>query len=140
MTLPKNSVPLSSGVVALQRVQKSKLHYARNLRREMTSAEKHLWKRLRNRNTAGLKFRRQQVIEGFIADFYCEAAKLVIEVDGDIHLDEDQHVYDEHRTRVFGLRGIVEIRFSNEEVLNRTGRVISRIQEAAKDRVSTSRS
>ncbi len=53
---------------------------ARELRREMTPAEKVLWQELRG-NKLGLHFRRQQIIAGFIADFYCYAASLIIEVD-----------------------------------------------------------
>ncbi|MCS6918857.1 MAG: rRNA maturation RNAse YbeY, partial [Fimbriimonadales bacterium] len=58
---------------------------ARQKRREPTPAEKRLWKYLRNRQLLGFKFRRQHTIERFIVDFYCPEAKLVIEVDGEIH-------------------------------------------------------
>ena len=55
---------------------------ARRLRRDMTDAERELWSRLRDRQMRGLKFRRQMPIEGFVADFACVEARLVIEVDG----------------------------------------------------------
>ena len=63
---------------------KKKLQRAKELRRDMTPAEKILWQELRA-NKLGVHFRRQQVIEGFIVDFYCHKAALVVEVDGDIH-------------------------------------------------------
>lgn len=60
---------------------------ARRMRREMTPGEWCLWQRLRANRFCGLHFRRQQVIDGFIADFYCHAARLVVEADGDVHDD-----------------------------------------------------
>ncbi|MBK9210147.1 MAG: DUF559 domain-containing protein [Anaerolineales bacterium] len=69
-------------MVTGQHVTEYKLERARELRRDMTPAEKILWEELR-RNKLGVHFRRQQVIERFIADFYCHSASLVIEVDGD---------------------------------------------------------
>ena len=56
---------------------------ARQLRRDMTPAETILWKHLRNRRFGGVKFRRQQPIDYYIADFFCPAARLIIELDGD---------------------------------------------------------
>ena len=71
-------------IIPGQRVVKEKLQRARELRREMTPAEKILWQELRG-NKLGVHFRRQQIIAGFIVDFYCHKVGLVIEVDGDIH-------------------------------------------------------
>jgi hypothetical protein len=69
----KGGKPLTSGVTALQHVDDFKKGQARWLRKEgSTAAERILWERLRDRRVAGLKFRRQQVIDGFITDFYCE--------------------------------------------------------------------
>ena len=67
-----------------QKVTKEKQERAKELRRNMTPAEKILWHELRA-NKLGVHFRRQQIIAGFIVDFYCHKAGLVIEVDGDIH-------------------------------------------------------
>ncbi len=58
---------------------------ANELKRSMTEVEKILWKELRNRKLNGHKFRRQHPIGQFIADFYCHEAKLVVEVDGEVH-------------------------------------------------------
>lgn len=71
-------------IIPGQMVTKEKLERSRELRREMTPAEKHLWHEVRNKKL-GVHFRRQQVIDGFIVDFYCHHAALVVEVDGDIH-------------------------------------------------------
>ena len=75
-------------IIPGQRVAKEKLERARELRREMTPAEKILWHELRG-NKLGVHFRRQQIIEGFIVDFYCHQAGLVIELDGSVH-EEDE--------------------------------------------------
>lgn len=83
----------------------------------MTPAEKILWEVLRGKRCAGLKFRRQQIIEGFIADFFCPAKNLVIEVDGPIHEREEQKKKDEHRCAVFKTRGLQELRFTNNDIL-----------------------
>ena len=74
---------------------KSLQESARQLRQEMTPAEAILWKHLRTDQLGGLHFRRQQVLDGYIVDFYCHAAQLVIEVDGEVHAS--QHEYDAER-------------------------------------------
>jgi very-short-patch-repair endonuclease len=71
-------------IIPGQHVTKEKLQRAKELRREMTPAEKILWEELRG-SKLGVHFRRQQVIEGFIVDFYCHKTGLVVEVDGDVH-------------------------------------------------------
>src|SRR5450755_591674 len=71
---------------------KAKIQFARKLRADATPAERVVWNLLRNRNLGGWRFRRQHVIAGFIADFYCPELKLVVELDGGIHetqRDED---------------------------------------------------
>ena len=118
---------LSSGVVALQRINESKLKKTRALRKEMTDAEAVLWEYLRNKQLEGLKFRRQQVIEGFIVDFFCHELKLVIEIDGDVHNIPKQKEIDEHRRKVFELRGLKEIRFTNDEIIHDNLNVLKRI-------------
>jgi very-short-patch-repair endonuclease len=100
-------------IIPGQRVTKVKLQRARELRHEMTPAEKILWEELRG-NKLGIYFRRQQVILGFIVDFYCHKADLVIEVDGRIH--DRQKDEDAHRDKVLSEMGLHVIRFQNEEV------------------------
>jgi very-short-patch-repair endonuclease len=112
-------------IVLGARVSKEKLEIAKVLRRNMTLPERFLWERLRGRRLHGFHFRRQQVIQGFIADFYCHAAALAIEVDGDTHrhqLDYDR-ARDDHLLQI----GVRVIRFQNEDVLQRIETVLSSI-------------
>ena len=98
---------------------------AKQLRQEMTPAENHLWQLLRRKQLGGFHFRRQQVIDGFIVDFYCHKAGLVVELDGGIHLQQKDA--DAVRDNALTNRGLTVIRFTNEEVLNETQRVLQRI-------------
>jgi very-short-patch-repair endonuclease len=127
----KNNI--TSGLIRLQRVSGNKLSNARLLRQTMTEAETLLWEQLRNRKLGGFKFRRQQIVEGFITDFYCEAAKLAVEVDGGIHDEEEQKKYDEHRTKVFKACGIISLRIRNTDVQNKMPFVINRIKESCEN-------
>ncbi|MEB3343061.1 DUF559 domain-containing protein, partial [Okeania sp.] len=70
----------------------------------------------------GWHFRRQQIIDGFIVDFYCHCAGVVVEVDGEIHLQ--QFEYDVERDRILLMRGIRLLRFKNEEVRQQLDRVL----------------
>ena len=89
---------------------------AQFLRRNETIAEKLLWEKLRNNQLEGLKFRRQHPVNIYIADFYCHKFKLIIELDGDYHNQEEQKQKDEVRTEVLGLNDLKIMRFKNEEV------------------------
>lgn len=94
----------------------------------MTPAEKLLWEKVRDRRLNELKFRRQSPIGPFIADFYCAAHRLIVEVDGDIH---DLHVDEDlARTRQFEDYGYRVIRFRNEEIENDMQAVLGKILEA----------
>ena len=99
---------------------------ARELRRNLTPAERKLWDFLRNKNWEGYKFRRQHPISFYIADFYCHSLRLVIELDGGIHGSLDQKEHDEGREFELRSLGIHVIRFRNEEVnsLNYVGEVL----------------
>ena len=90
-------------IVTGQKVTKEKLQRAKELRREMTPAEKILWQEVRAKKL-GVRFRRQQVIAGFIVDFYCHKAALVVEVDGDIH--DLQQEEDARREKVLSELGL----------------------------------
>jgi len=127
---------LSSGLTAQQYVDERKKQQARFLRKQSTLAEKILWERLRNRQLNGLKFRRQQVIDGFIADFYCETAKLVVEVDGGIHDLEKQQQDDERKDEVFSSRGLYVLRLKNELILNEIQTALDRIAWTAFKRIA----
>jgi very-short-patch-repair endonuclease len=92
-----------------------KLHeHARELRREMTPSEKILWSSLRTNKLNGLHFRRQQIVFGYLADFYCHRHALIVEVDGDIH--ESQKEYDADRTYDLISHGFQVLRFTNKEI------------------------
>ncbi len=103
-------------IVISQKVNPAKKERAKEFRRNPTSAEKILWFYLRSRKMAGCKFRRQQVIDGFIADFYCHELGLIIEVDGGIH--HAQKSYDAERDRIIQSRGLTVIRVTNENIQN----------------------
>lgn len=101
---------------------------AKNLREKMTEAEKILWSRLSNKQINNCRFKRQHPIANFIADFYCHQAKLIIEVDGDIHLQRDQIIYDKKRSLVLEGLGCRILRFTNNEVKNQIEKVIDIIK------------
>ena len=100
---------------------------ARRMRHAQTDAEQVLWKRLRNR-ALDVRFRRQHTIERFIADFCCLAAVLVVEVDGPVH--DRRQPRDKARDESLEQLGYRVLRFSNDEVLERTDATVGRIREA----------
>jgi very-short-patch-repair endonuclease len=88
---------------------------ARRLRQNQTLAEKALWKLVRDRRLGGFRFLRQVAIERYFADFVCEAAKVIVELDGPTH--DGREDYDARRTEVLELFGYIVVRFRNERVL-----------------------
>ncbi len=89
---------------------------AAELRKNMTDTEKVLWLELKNRKVFKTKFRRQHPIDIFVVDFYCHEYKLVIEVDGKIHLKKDIQEYDKGRQAELENLGITVLRFTNEQI------------------------
>jgi very-short-patch-repair endonuclease len=124
----------TSGLVRLQVVKNVKVAFSRILRKEMTSAESILWKRLRNRQVCGCKFRRQQILLGFIADFYCEEARLVIEVDGGLHETNEQIKVDRHKDDVYNELRLAVLRITNNEIENDVDSVIMKISSLLADK------
>jgi very-short-patch-repair endonuclease len=104
--------------------------FAKLNRRALTLAEEKLWSYLRNRQVSGFKFRRQHVIDRYVVDFVCIEAKLIVEVDGDIHLEGNHPQRDAERTRDLEDEGFRVIRFTNDDVLGMTLLVIDQIREA----------
>ena len=102
-----------------------KQEIARRMRRAMTEAEARLWERLRNNQLGGLHFRRQQVI----ADFYCRAARLIVECDGAVHTDQKE--YDRERNRILSSHNLRTIRFTNAHIENDLPDVLADILTAA---------
>ena len=98
-------------------------YFARTLRRNMTDAEKLLWRFLRDRQLSGYKFHRQHPIGPFIVDFVCLEKKLIIEVDGGQH--SKQLEADSKRSDYFEERGYRVLRFWNSEVLEENESVLN---------------
>jgi methylmalonyl-CoA mutase cobalamin-binding domain/chain len=109
------------------------LERARELRQDATDAEQLLWKLLRNRSLNNAKFRRQHPIGPYILDFYCNEAKLAVELDGSEHLEEKQANYDAERTKNLEAEGIQVLRFWNNDVLNNTQTVLEKLWLAVED-------
>ena len=102
--------------------------FARENRNNQTDAEKCLWQQLRS-GVLGVKFKRQHIICDFIADFVCLEKMLVIEVDGAYHFTDEQMEHDAYRTEELEQFGFRVLRFTNEEVICETEKVINKIKE-----------
>ncbi len=113
--------------------------YGRENRKKPTEAENILWQRIRN-NQLGVKVRRQHSVHDFIVDFAILESKLVIEIDGDYHNQPDQKKYDESRTNFLKEFDLDLLRFTNEEVINNTELVISKITAEIKEREQNKKS
>jgi very-short-patch-repair endonuclease len=107
----------------------SLIKYSRELRKNMTDAEKRLWSKVRLRQLKGYQFFRQRVIGNYIVDFYCPGAKLVIEVDGSQHYLEDGAAADRKREGYLNRRGLKVLRFTDTEVLKNIEGVIENLLE-----------
>jgi len=101
---------------------------ARALRNEDTVAESELWERLRDRRLMGHKFRRQHSVGGYIVDFICPDARLVIEIDGAVH--DGQEEADRLREAHLRSHGLRVIRFRNDEIADSLDALLERIQLA----------
>ena len=97
----------------------------RQLRKDQTGAEAMLWERLRNRRLQNFKFRRQQRIGPYFADFVCAELQLIIELDGGQHVD--QAGYDRARTRFLEAQGYRVLRFWNSDVAERMNEVLDEV-------------
>jgi very-short-patch-repair endonuclease len=114
-------------IVRGQSVDPVKAELAKGMRRVMTPEEQLLWDRLRRSQLNGFHFRRQQVIHGFIADFYCHSAALIVELDGNSH--EGRQEYDADRDRILTGHGFLTIRFENRAVRDHIDDVLHVIVE-----------
>ena len=102
--------------------------FARQLRISQTDTEKSMWELLRNRRFYGLKFRRQHVAEGFVADFYCHERKFIVEIDGWVH--NKQKDYDMVRENILRLKGYSIIRFKNDDIVGKLSKVCRDLEVA----------
>jgi anthranilate/para-aminobenzoate synthase component I len=102
--------------------------YAKKLRKELTEMERKLWYQLRSKRFSNLRFRRQQPIGPYIADFYCSSARLIIEIDGGQHSADDAVAYDAKRTAFMENAGYRVLRFWNSDVAKNMDGVIQKIE------------
>ena len=106
---------------------------ARHLRTNMTNAEYRLWHALRRKQVHGLQFRRQHPVGTYTLDFYCPQIGLAVEVDGGQHA-EQKRLTDNHRTRWLGEKGIVVVRYWNNDVLTNLEGVLSDLVQRVESR------
>ena len=114
--------------IRLTRITAAVKKRSRQLRREMTDAERRLWKRLRQRQFNGYKFRRQHPLGPYVLDFVCLEAKLVVEADGGQHIERSD--YDRRRTLWLEQKGYRVLRFWNDQILNSIDEVSAVIWQA----------
>jgi len=111
--------------------------FARDLRKNMTDAEQHLWQSLRRKQRCGAQFYRQKPLTTFIVDFYCPSAKLAIELDGSQHSETGQIQKDIKRDLALGRLGLRVLRFDNRQVLLEKEAVLMVIDEAIRERLGS---
>jgi very-short-patch-repair endonuclease/type I restriction-modification system DNA methylase subunit len=129
--VPSPPSPLShaagEGEYKLPRASQELIARARQLRREATTAESLLWELLRDRRLLSRKFRRQHPIGQFIADFFCDDARLIIEIDGAVHREPTQQERDRLRETILREHGFAMLRFTNEQIFDHTEQVLREI-------------
>lgn len=111
----------------------------RKLRRQSTRAEVVLWNYLQNRRLMGLKFRRQHSIGRYVTDFFCAEKMLVVEVDGDTHLDPEQLQYDRERQAWIESHGIHVVRFTDGQVFEEINQVLDELRRLLSSHPSSPR-
>uniref|UniRef100_UPI000552A97A endonuclease domain-containing protein n=1 Tax=Chloroflexus sp. MS-G TaxID=1521187 RepID=UPI000552A97A len=128
---PSPPSPLShaagEGEYKLPRASRELIARVRQLRREATTAESLLWELLRDRRLLGRKFRRQHPIGQFIADFFCDDARLIIEIDGAVHREPTQQERDRLREEILREHGFAMLRFTNDQIFDHTEQVLQEI-------------
>ena len=109
--------------------------HSRQLRENMTDAERRLWVKIRMKQLKGYQFYRQKPIGDYIVDFFCPRAKLVIEVDGSQHFVNETIEYDRIREDYASSLGLKVLRFTNTEVLKHVEGVVERIEEEMNEKI-----
>ena len=108
---------------------------AQRLRKEMTDSERMLWSRLRGKQILDVQFYRQKPIGKYIVDFYASKAKIVVEVDGSQHMDEEQERRDKRRDVCLKSQGLEVLRFNNLQILQETDSVMEVIYKVVEGRL-----
>jgi len=114
----------------IKSASREKVRFAREQRRAPSKAEKMLWQELRG-GKLGVKFRRQHPFGQFVLDFYCDEARLVVEVDGPLH--EQQEEYDDWRDRQLLAQGLWVLRFRTGEIEWNVVLVTDKIRKVLRD-------
>jgi very-short-patch-repair endonuclease len=109
---------------------------ARALRKNMSDAERKLWRGLRHKRLDGARFRRQHPIGRFIVDFVCQERRLVVEVDGGQHTEDAQVAYDARRDRWLKAEGYRVMRVATAEVYGNVDGVLDTIWAALREQMS----
>lgn len=102
---------------------------AKNLRKNMTDQEKKIWSIIRNRQFYGYRFLRQRIIGNYIVDFVCNLKKIIIEIDGGQHNENQNILYDNERTQYLESKGYKLVRFWNNEIDNNIEGVYLKLKE-----------
>lgn len=126
-----------SNITNIRKHATAKKHrFAKELRRRQTPTEKKLWGKLKKRQT-GWKITRQRVIFGWIVDFYCGVKCVAVEVDGGYH--SQQKDKDNYRDSVLESRGILTLRFTNQQIIDDVVGVVRKIKRVCNSRNSVGR-
>ncbi|MCF8296685.1 MAG: endonuclease domain-containing protein [Saprospiraceae bacterium] len=107
------------------------------LRKHMTEAELLLWNEIKSNKLDGYKFRRQHLVGRFIVDFYCHKAKLIIELDGEIHNEPEIAENDKEREKELISLGLKILRFSNKEVKENIQNILAEIRDKLSQNLAT---
>jgi very-short-patch-repair endonuclease len=119
----------------MQPYKKTLKTFSRDLRKNMTDAEQLLWLKLRRKQILGVQFYRQKPLAGYIADFYCAAANLVIELDGSQHDEPEHQANDVQRDDVLRSLGLLVLRFDNRQVMRELDSVMAVILSTVENRI-----
>jgi leucyl-tRNA synthetase len=119
---------------------KKTIAFAKQNRKDATVEEDIIWQELRNRKIGGFKFRRQHPVAGYIPDFVCLEKRLIVEIDGEYHNEEEQKIFDKARENWLNEEGFTLLRFTNDAVNNRLNTVLKDIEQAliTKEKVTES--
>ena len=109
---------------------------SRDLRNNMTPAERALWSKVRKKQILGLQFYRQKPIHQYVVDFYCPKADLIIEVDGGQHWEPAHAEADRERDAVLAQLNLKVLRFSNLEIMKQLDSVMEQIYDTVRQRLA----